>query len=82
MRFMVPGHHTFEVTYKSCPDRAEVYMHKHEEGQEKADNYMNEVVYFKPACSQDFRDSEGPDSAAVFGKSGGERHRRANYPDH
>ena len=48
---MKPGYHTFEIAYKSCPDGAEIYVHKHKEGHKETNDNMNKVVDFQAAAT-------------------------------
>ena len=48
---METGYHAFEIADKSCSDRAEVDVDKHEERNEKADDYMDKIIYSQSAST-------------------------------
>lgn len=46
--------HTLEIAYKSSTDGTEINVNKHKEWHKKADDYMNEIIYFQTAASKKF----------------------------
>jgi len=49
---MKSSDHAFKITYKIGPNGTEIDMDKHEEGQEKPNDNMYEIIEFQSAASK------------------------------